>query len=179
MCFKKIIGEKVYLSPRDINDAKKYTEWVNNYDTAKYINQITRIIDIQYEEEYLAKRKYDSYDFAIVDKETDELIGSIGLMNIDYIDRTAELGIFIGVEDHLSKGYGSDAIRILLDYGFNQLNLHNIMLKVYDFNKRAIKAYEKCGFKKYGEWKESHYFEGKYHNEILMNILKDDYNKNK
>ena len=68
---------------------------------------------------------------------------------------------------------------LLLNYGFNFLNLNNIYLKVLSFNKRAIKAYEKCGFKTFEILKESHYFEGKYFDNIYMNILKDDFNENK
>jgi len=137
MHFRKIVGKKVYLSPRSNDDAEKYTEWLNNYEIAKYINQHVKTISVESEHEYLAKNDTNSYNFAIVDNETNELIGSIGLMDIDYINHTAELGIFIGDEDHLSKGYGSEAIMLLLNYGFNFLNLNNIMLKVFDFNKRA------------------------------------------
>jgi len=177
MHFKKIIGKKVYLSPRSLDDAEKYTEWLNNYEIVKYIEQYTKIINVESEREYLNSTKTNSYNFAIVDNNTDELIGCIGLMDIDYINSTAELGIFIGDEDHLSKGYGSEAITLLLNYGFNFLNLNNIMLKVFDFNKRAQKAYKKCGFKEFGVWKSSHYANGKYHDVIFMNIMRNDFNE--
>lgn len=179
MHFKKIVGEKVYLSPRSVEDAEKYVAWLNNYDISKFLNQNTKIITIEGEKEYLAKNNSDSYNFAIVDMKTDELIGSIGLMDVDFIHGTAELGIFIGDEDHLSHGYGSEAIKLLLDFGFNQLNLNNIMLKAISFNKRALRAYEKCGFKMFGTWPNSHYVEGKYYDLIYMYILKDYFNKNK
>ena len=177
MHFRKIVGEKVYLSPRSIDDAEKYVEWLNNYDIAKYLNQNVKIITVEGEKEYLAKSDKDSYNFAIVDLKTDELIGSIGLMHIDNVHRTAELGIFIGDEDHLSRGYGSDAIKLLLDFGFNQLNLNNIMLKAISFNQRALRAYEKCGFKTFGVWKESHYVDGKYYDLVHMNITKKEFSK--
>ena len=138
MYFKKIIGDKVYLSPRSLDDIEKYTEWLNDYEIAKYVNQNRNVINIDIEKAYLEKTNND-YNFAIVDKESDKLIGSIGLMDIKQVDRTAELGIFIGDKEYLSKGYGSDAIKILLDYGFNQLNLNNIKLCVLDFNKRAMR----------------------------------------
>ena len=70
------------------------------------------------------------------------------------------------------------AIMLLLNYAFNHINLNNIMLKVYSFNTGAIKAYEKCGFKIFGVWKNSHYFNGEYVDEIFMNVLKDDFYKN-
>lgn len=179
MHFKKIIGEKVYLSPRSVEDAEKYVEWLNNYEIAKYVDQYTKIITVETEKEYLTKMSSDAYDFAIVDKKTDQLIGSIGLGHVKDVHRTAELGIFIGNEEYLSRGYGSEAIMLLLDYAFNQLNLNNIMLKAISFNKRALRAYEKCGFKQFGVWKKAHYTEGKYHDLVYMNILKDDFNKKK
>ena len=177
MYFKKLIGKKVYLSPRDSQDALEYVKWLNNYDIAKYVDQHVKIINEETEREYLSHSEKDEYNFAIIDKETEKLIGSIGLMHIKTVHRTAELGIFIGDEDYLSKGYGSDAIKVLLDYAFSQLNLNNVMLKVIGSNKRAIRAYEKCGFKQFGVWKNSYYYEGKYDDLIYMNIIKDNFNK--
>ncbi len=177
--FKKIVGERIYLSPINSEDYEKYTEWLNNFEIAKGINQYTNIISLNGEREWLENASKSKYNFAIVNKSNDKLMGNISLMNVQEIDRTAELGIFIGDEENLSCGYGTEAIMLLLDYAFNFANLNNVMLKVYDFNKRAIKAYEKCGFKTFGIWKKSHYFDGEYSDEIFMNILKDDFNKKK
>lgn len=176
MHFKKIVGEKVYLSPRSVDDSEKFAKWLNNYEIAKYLNQFTKTITVEGEKDYLSKVSTNSYDFAIVDKETDELIGSISLMSINNISRTAELGIFIGEEDHLSHGYGSEAINLLLNFGFNHANLNNIMLKAIGFNKRALKAYEKCGFKVFGTWPKADFVNGEYHDLVYMYILKDDFN---
>ena len=176
MHFKKIVGEKIYLSPRSVDDAEKFAKWLNNYEIAKYLNQFTKTITVEGEKDYLSKVSTNSYDFAIVDKETDELIGSISLMSINNISRTAELGIFIGEEDHLSRGYGSEAINLLLNFGFNHTNLNNIMLKAIGFNKRALKAYEKCGFKVFGTWPKADFVNGEYHDLVYMYILKDDFN---
>ena len=179
MHFKKIIGKKVYLSPRSVEDAEKYAEWLNNYEIAKYVQQYVKVIDVESEREYLSKPTENGYNFAIIDAETNELIGVTGLENVNNTNRTAELGIFIGEENHLSKGYGSEAIMLLLNYGFNFLNLNNIMLRVYSFNERAQKAYKKCGFKEFGVWPNSHFAEGKYYDVIHMYITKDDFNKQK
>ena len=179
MHYKKIVGKKVYLSPRSVDDAEKYLVWLNDYEVTKYIPQYTKILGLEAEREYLSKTNTDEYNFAIVDSETDELIGSTGLMHVDNINRTAELGIFIGDGDHLSKGYGSEAIMLLLNYGFNFLNLNNIYLKHYSFNARAHRAYEKCGFKEFGVWKNSHYADGEYSDIVFMNIMKDDFNAKK
>jgi len=178
--FKKIIGDRVYLSPMNSEDYLKYVEWLNNYEIAKGVNHVTNVLSIDAEKVWLEKATSEKYIFAIVNKENDTLLGNISLMKIHEINRTAELGIFIGDENYLSRGYGSEAIMLLLDYAFRYVNLNNIMLRVFDYNKRAIKAYEKCGFKTFGVWKKSHYFDGEYSDEIYMNILKEDfYKKNK
>lgn len=178
--FKKIVGERIYLSPINPEDIVQYVEWLNNFEIAKYLGHVKRILSIPAEKEWLDNLgKNGNYTFAIVDKEHDKLLGNIGLMNIDSVDSHAEMGVFIGDEDYLSRGYGSEAIKLILDYGFNYLNLNNIMLKACAFNKRALKAYEKCGFKVFGVWKEAIYFNGKYEDEVFMNILKKDFNLQK
>ncbi len=91
------------------------------------------------EKELLEKLSKEGNNFAIVDIEGDRLIGNCSLMDINHINRTAELGIFIRDKDYWSKGFGREAINLLLDYGFNLLNLNNILLKVYSFNKKGNK----------------------------------------
>ena len=175
--FKKIIGDRIYLSPMNSDDYLKYVEWLSNYEIAKGVDHVSHLVSIEGEKAWLEKATSEKYNFAIVNKETDTLMGNISLMKIHDVNRTAELGIFIGDEENLSRGYGSEAIMLLLDYAFNYVNLNNVMLKVFDYNKRAIKAYEKCGFKTFGVWKKSHYFNGEYSDEIFMNILKEDFLK--
>ena len=176
--YKKLIGELVYLSPVNIEDALKYTEWLCDEDITKYLGNYTKNINLLGEIEWVKKAcSKDEPNFAIINKENDTLIGNIGLKDIDDINRTAELGIFIGDKNFHSKGYGSEAIKLLLNYGFNYLNLNNITLKVFSFNARAIKAYTKCGFREFGRLEESVYYNGEYYETIYMNILKKDFNK--
>lgn len=176
--FKKLIGDLVYLSPLNIEDASKYVEWLCDEDVAKYLSNYTNNINLLGEVEWVKNSSAKNEpNFAIVNKANDNLIGNIGLMNIDNVNRVAELGVFIGDKNFHGKGYGSDAIKLLLNYGFNYLNLNNITLRVLSFNERAIKAYKKCGFKEYGRLEESVYYNGKYYSLIYMNILKRDFNK--
>lgn len=175
--FKKIVGKKLYLSPMNIEDYETYTNWLNEYETAKGINQVKNLIGTEKEKEILERIIKEQYNFAIISLDDDQLIGNISLLKINEIDRNAELGIFIGDEKNRNKGYGKEAIKLLLDYGFNQINLHNIILKAFSFNERAIATYKKVGFKEFGIWKESHYFNGKYCDEVQMQILKEDFNQ--
>jgi RimJ/RimL family protein N-acetyltransferase len=89
--------------------------------------------------------------FNIIKKEGDKPIGRILLFGIDHINRSANIGIFIGAKEEQGKGYGKEAMELLMDYGFNLLNLHSIMLGVYSFNEKAINLYKKWVSKKWEE----------------------------
>ena len=174
MYFKKLIGKKCYLSPIDVNDAHLYTAWLNDSDVNANLTLASAVISLEAEKEFLQKLAGE-HNYAIVDIETDSLIGNAGLQNVSHLHRSAEIGIFIGDKNYWNKGYGTEAVSLLIDYSYAVLNLHNISLKVYSFNKRAIRCYEKIGFKKAGELREALMYGRKAHNIILMDILPDDF----
>ena len=103
------------------------------------------------------------------------MIGTVGLEKFDDINRTATLGIFIGDKNYRSKGYGTEAIRLILEYGFKYLNLQNIKLDLMEFNERALKCYQKCGFKEYGRRRKCIYIDGEYYDSIAMDILAEEF----
>ena len=103
------------------------------------------------------------------------MIGTISLEQINTISRRATLGIFIGNKEYRNKGYGSEAIELILDYGFNYMNLNNIYLQLIECNDRAKRCYEKCGFKEFGRRRKCEYVNGKYYDRICMDILADEY----
>ncbi len=181
--FKKLLGEKIYLSPRNTEDVEKFTEWMNDFETTDYIGRSGTVVTIDAEKKYLEEHIKDEATFGIIELETDKLLGSISLEDINHINRTATLGIFIGDKQARNKGYGTEAIRLILDYGFNYLNLNNIKLDVFEFNERAIACYEKCGFKVYGRRRKAKFVNGKYYDIINMDVLaeefKNSYIKNK
>ena len=174
--FPKLVGNRLYLSPMSVEDAAIYVKWLNDPTVSENIGMDTKITTLESEKEWL-KENQNKYNFAIVLKESDKLIGNISLIEADLIHRNAVLEIFIGDDSNRGKGYGKEAIKLLLEYGFNNLNLNNIMLSVYSFNKRAIKVYESLGFKKFGTRHKSHYFKGKFYDEIQMEILKEEYSE--
>jgi len=176
--YKKLLGDRIYLSPMCIEDADKYVEWFCDFKTTDGIRKSGNVMTVEAEKAWIQKT-LESCDlqFAIVNKETNELIGNCGYPKISRQDRTAEVGIFIGEEENRSKGYGTEALKLLLDYGFNYLNLHSIMLCVMSFNERAIACYKKVGFKEYGRRTESYFYDGKYYDEIKMEILDRDFKK--
>ena len=174
--FKKLIGEKCYLSPIRIEDAEQYCEWINDLEVIRFLSLPSQQIGITKEKAILEDMiKRGAQIFAIIDKEKDELIGNCSLFDIDHLHQKAELGIFIGDKNYWGKGYGTEATKLLLDYGFNILNLNNIMLKVYSYNKRGIRSYEKCGFKVIGSRREVKIIGGKKYDEIYMDILVSEF----
>ena len=168
--FKKIEGKNLYLSPISEEDVIKYTEWMNDFKVTDGINMSTKLIDIKSEKEWFNNNK--DMVFAIV-KNNDELIGNISLNKINNLDRTAEIGICIGNESNRGKGYGSEALSLIIKYAFDYHNLNNIMLRVYSFNKQAIKCYEKVGFKVFGVRNNCHFCKGEYCDEIYMQIINE------
>ena len=182
--FKKLIGEKVYLSPLNVDDAEKFVEWFCDFKTSDGTEKSGNIVTIESEREWLEKTvRNNDLHFAIVKLVNDELIGSCGYSIIDYQNRIGTIGILIGDENNRSNGYGTAVLRLLLDYGFNYLNLNNIMLQVKSFNERAINCYKKVGFKEIGRRRQSYFLNGKYYDDVYMDILssefKDSFIKNK
>lgn len=111
--------------------------------------------------------------FAIEEQESCAFVGIIGLNNTDLINRCTELYIYIGDEKYWGRGTGTDAIKTLVSFVFNELNLHRISLSVFSYNKRAISTYEKIGFVTEGIMKESLFKSGKYHDKVIMAIINE------
>jgi RimJ/RimL family protein N-acetyltransferase len=174
MYFKKMVGKKCYLSPMDINDADKYTEWLNDLELTVNLTLYNSIINVENEKVFLGNLSKE-HNYSIIDIETDELIGSCGFIDLDHLNQTAEAGIFIGNKNHWNKGIGTEALGLLLDYGFKALNLHNIQLRVYSFNERAIKSYKKIGFKIVGKRREALRRGNKLYDIVYMDILFDEF----
>ena len=175
--FKKLIGDRIYLSPINKEDFEKYTEWINDLEISMNLGNAHQIYTLHKEKEFLEEVSENS--FAIILKENDQLIGNCGLIDVEQVTKKAELGIFIGEKEYLNRGYGTEAIKLLLDYGFNLLNLHNIMLEVFSFNKRAISCYKKVGFKEIGRRREAREIAGKKYDEVFMDILATEFTEGK
>ena len=163
--FKKLEGDRIYLSPKGASEEEiqKFTEWMNDFQVTDYTGRSSQIVTLLGEKEYLENNYKDSEkrNFDIVDIEEDKLLGTIGLEHINWIDRSAVLGIFIGDKDYRNKKYGEEDINIILEFGFKYLNLHSIRLTLLDINERAHKCYLKCGFKDAGKYREEIFLNGK------------------
>jgi len=174
--YKKLIGQKVYLSPISIDDISTFMQWVNDSEIATNMAMHPQIISHETEKEIVERLAKDGNSFCIVDKEKDKVIGTCGYAKEDLRNRNAEIGIMIGEKEYWSQGYGSDAIHLLLNFGFNIRNYNCISLTVFSFNKRAIACYKKVGFKLQGVMRDSLICGNQKYDRIYMDILASEYN---
>ena len=171
--YKKLVGNQVYLSPMNIEDAETYVKWLNDFSVTDGTGSSNRIISLESEKEWISQNS-SQYQFAIVRLHDDKLIGNCGIQALDQLRQCAEVGLFIGDEENRNNGYGQEVLNLLLNYSFNYLNLNNIMLKVFSFNERAINCYKKVGFKEIGRRRQSYYLQGKFYDDVFMDIIKED-----
>jgi RimJ/RimL family protein N-acetyltransferase len=175
--YKKLVGEKCYLSPCSPEDAAKWAEWDNDLEVTIPLGDEAYIPYAFEKSQQIVDEVIRNQDhvFSIVDLGTDGLIGRCMLFSIDHVNRHAMLGIVIGEKDCWGQGYGQDAIRLLLDYAFNLLNLNSVMLGTFSFNERAIACYRKVGFREIGRRRQARIIGSKRYDAILMDILAEEY----
>ena len=176
---KKLVGDRIYLSPKGISEEEieKFTEWMNDFEVTDYIGRTSQLMTLEDEKTFLENMsKTDEVrNFSIIELNNDKLIGTIGLEHINWIKRNAVLGIFIGDNEFRNNGYGTEAIKLLLEYGFRYLNLHSIKLDLISINERAHRCYLKCGFKDTGASREEIFLNGKYYDKLHMDILETEF----
>lgn len=178
MGYSVIEDEKIYLGNLKDEDLEKICYWRNNLEKTKNLCgfRIGGYIfsDIK---QWHEKKKENDIRFGIYLKKNDELVGHIGLYQINWINKNAEFGIFIGEEKHRDKKIGQRALRLILAYAFKYLNLEKIYLTVMSMNTAAIKLYEKFNFKKEGLFKKEIYRESEYIDVLRMALFKEDFLK--
>lgn len=175
--FRRLVGQKCYLSPISAEDAQQWSAWFNDLEVTLPLG------DEAYTMQTLARQQRDIAEmtaadcpaFSIVDLQTDLLIGRCLLFGVSQVNRSAQLGIVIGDKDYWGRGYGSEAIQLLLDHAFNLLNLNSVMLGVFEFNRRAIACYRKIGFKEIGRRRQARIIAGQKYDGILMDILAEEF----
>ena len=173
---KFIEGQRIYLRPYEAEDAEIIYRAVYEPE-GRRLTGTQRLFSKSGVAGFLEKIAGDDSraDLVIALQENDQAIGEVVLNNIDFFNRSANIRIGLFDPQYFSKGYGSEALLLMLGHGFNSLNLHRIELGVYDFNPRAIHVYEKLGFKKEGVLRDYLFSGGEYHDQILMSILDHEY----
>ena len=174
--YEKMSGKRIYLSPMNEEDAEIYTVWMNDKEITDNLGSSTMVFSEEAERGWVEENSGE-YQFAIIERESGESIGNCGIQAVTHTFQRAELGLFIGDEENRNKGYGKEVLSLLLEYCFDTLNLHNVMLKVFSFNERAVHTYSRVGFKEIGRRREAYYAKGRFWDEIYMDILKDEFTR--
>jgi RimJ/RimL family protein N-acetyltransferase len=170
------MGERIYFRPLELSDEPTLRRWVNdprNWRTLLHRGPINACREKEWVGS-LGKDRSD-YVFGIVVKDEERLIGSTGLHRIDSRARCATFGLMIGEVAYQNRGYGSEATRLAIRYGFRELNLNRIQLSVYANNWRAIRAYQKAGFVHEGCLRQAQYVNGEYVDEYRFAILREEW----
>jgi RimJ/RimL family protein N-acetyltransferase len=171
-------GALVRLAPVRREDIPLYTRWFQDYEVGRLlIPDVYMPLTVENEEDWYSRvsTATDSYTLGIRTIDEDRLLGNASLFSISQKNRAATFGIVIGEKDFWGRGYGLEATRLMVRFGFDELNLNRIQLDVYDYNPRAIRAYEKAGFCKEGVRRQAVFREGAYHDVHLMAILREEW----
>lgn len=171
-------GELVYLRPAERSDVDLFVRWFADAETTRYLGvraPFSKAMEDKWFDEMLSHQGKDAYHFVICLLADDRAIGTAGFQHVNYEDGHASFGISIGEKAEWSKGYGTDALRAICDFGFGQLRLERIELDVYEPNLRARRSYEKAGFVTEGTMRHAHFSDGKHHDVVRMSLLRGEW----
>jgi len=171
-----LIGKRVYLRALEKEDLICIQKWSNDPEIRKLTGEVASMG--QADADKFLERVYNDNTrewFVIIIKENEQLIGEAGLLRMFHAWRTTDISIIIGEKNAWGKGYGTESILLLLDYAFRCLNFHRVAIGVVGFNEKAIRFWEKVGFKKEGIQRDGYYYKHKYHDFVMMSILEDEF----
>ncbi|MDC0709990.1 GNAT family protein [Stigmatella sp. ncwal1] len=171
-----VTGPRLYLRPIEREDAPQLAVFVNDPNVRRTL-LLHRPLNVAQEYAFVESLERDEHQvvLGIARRESPELIGVINLFDLDFRSRRAEFGLFIGDRSLWGQGYGTEATRMMLDYGFGTLNLSRVWLQVFAHHAAGIRAYEKAGFRREGVLREQHYAEGKFVDAVVMGILRAEW----
>ena len=173
-----IKGKLVNLRALEYEDLDKLLNWRNNIELKRYFREFKELNSINQKNwfENIVLKSTNTIMFGIIN-ENQELIGACGLTYIDWINRNADLSIYIGKDNvYIDDIFAFEACNLLLDYGFNELNLHRIYVEVYDIDIKKKKLLESLDFTHEGTHRETHWTEGKWCDSLYYSMLKSEYN---
>jgi len=173
-------GERVLLRPVKRSDISYFLKWFNDPEILQYVGlylPMTEMSEEKFIEDLGTTRARSDVVLVIeaIEGDSTKPIGSCGLHNISPKDHNALFGIVIGEKDYWSKGYGTEAARLLIDYGFQQLNLHRISSGALAFNDRSIKLHKKLGFREEGRLRQAMFKNGQYHDHVQFGLLRTEW----
>ncbi|MDH3944661.1 MAG: GNAT family N-acetyltransferase [Anaerolineae bacterium] len=174
-----IYGDRIRFRAPEQEDLPVFVRWLNDPEVRAGIS-LYLPMSLANEEKWfrsMLERPQDEHPMCIECKEEGgwKLIGNCGFFEAQPIVRSAEFGIMIGEKDYWNKGYGTEAVQLLIKHGFETLNLNRISLRVFETNPGAIRSYEKAGFIQEGSHRQEHYQDGRFIDVIHMSILRSEW----
>jgi RimJ/RimL family protein N-acetyltransferase len=174
-------GNLVRLSAFDPEEmSKAFARWNLNSEYQRLLNSVSHRMEsaksaAKWMEKELEEMSPANYYFSIRTLVEDKLIGEIGLDVVNWPGRDAFVGLGIGEAEYWNKGYGTDVMNVLLRFAFTEINLRRVTLTVFEYNPRAIRSYEKAGFRHEGTLRNYLNREGRRWNEVYMGILREEW----
>lgn len=173
-------GNKVQLRPVRRDDLANFLKWFNDPEVTQYLVMylpMTEMAEEKWLEEFATVRAKTEAFFVIeaIEKGNFKPIGTIALGTINPRNHTASFGIAIGEKEYWSNGYGTEAAKLIIDYGFQQLNLHRISSSAKAFNERSVRMHKKLGFRQEGIRRQSDFVNGQYHDLIMFGLLREEW----
>jgi RimJ/RimL family protein N-acetyltransferase len=173
-----IRGDLVYLRGPERSDIGDFVRWFNDADVLHNLAMnapMSEAAENAWFDRMLERQGTTDYHFVICLLADDRAVGTTGLHGIDHVNGSAEFGIAIGEKDEWGKGYGTDALQAICDFGFGELRLERIGLLVYEGNARGRRAYEKAGFTMEGTLRRAHFAHGRHEDVHVMSLLRDEW----
>jgi RimJ/RimL family protein N-acetyltransferase len=173
-----IRSQRLYLRPAERADLPLFVRWFADAETSRYLAlraPFSLAMEEKWFEGMVERQGKTDYHFVACLVEDGRPIGTVGLHGLELENGKAEFGISIGDKDEWNKGYGTEAMNAICDFGFGVLRLERIYLDVYEGNARAIRSYEKAGFRHEGRKRHAHFSEGRYSDVLVMALLREEW----
>ena len=170
--------EAIYLREITETDLPLINEWRRDRDIADSLGGTFRFSNLESDAEWFAaygRSRDRNVRLAVVLRETDELIGVAYILGIDWVNRSAEYGSFIGAKEQQGKGYGTAAERMALEHAFMDLNLHRMYCTALADNARALHMHEKNGFRREGVMRDTAFKNGVYKDVVILGMTRQDF----
>ncbi len=175
-----ISGTHVRLRGVERTDLPRFQAWLNDPEVTEGLSVYLPLSMIDEEQWFDKTSEMGPEEKPLAIELNDDgawrLIGNSGFMHLEWTNRSAEIGLFIGDKSVWNKGYGTEVMQLLLRHGFETLNLHRIYLRVFSTNLRARRSYEKAGFVMEGTMREAVYRHGRYADIHIMSVLRSEWN---
>ncbi|MFW6071566.1 MAG: GNAT family N-acetyltransferase [Candidatus Bipolaricaulota bacterium] len=173
-----IEGERIGFTELREEYVELYRDWINDLEVSQFISHFGRVLTKEAENDwYKSQAESDEPTFTIHHLPEDKPIGNCGLHNINRGNDHGEMGILLGEKEYWNRGLGTEAVRLITDFGFAAVGLHGISLSVKSFNNRARRVYEKVGYQIAGRVRDFYKIDGSYYDEIIMDILREEFYK--